>query len=360
MKFRKYLASLLAGALLTASLYGCSIPFTNNNTSDTSSEISYIPFDNKAATTEDIIQFIIQSMENNNNECDIFVADDKLIDANEWLTRISGIEQIKCEYRRIKDGYNMVITYDCWDNYAIMKAYNSGNTSQLNERQLELYNKYIEILSEVTSPHKSDYENELAIHDYLVSHITYIDNGGSTFNAYDALINGEAVCSGYTESFKTFMDMLGIENYTLSGTAGSQQHIWNVVKLGDDWYQVDVTWDDPVGSTSEYIDHGYFNITDADMAIDHTWNSAVNKTNPANGYIYTYPVQSKLQVINTQNEFDNYILRCIRNRSRHIEFTTTADLDIKSAVSNAGIQLSYAYKTTNRTNYTLYSVTFTF
>ena len=96
------------------------------------------------------------------------------------------------------------------------------------------------------------------------------------------------------------------------------------------------------------------------MAIDHTWNSAVNATNPANGYIYTYPVQSKLQVINTQNEFDNYILRCIRNRTRHIEFTTTADLDIKSAVSNAGIQLSYAYKTTNRTNYTLYTVTFTF
>ena len=27
--------------------------------------------------------------------------------------------------------------------------------------------------------------------DYLVSHITYIDNGGSTFNAYDALINGK-------------------------------------------------------------------------------------------------------------------------------------------------------------------------
>ena len=94
MKFRKYWASLLAGAILTASLYGCSIPFTNNNTSDTSSEISYIPFDNKAATTEDIIQFIIQSMENNNNECDIFVADDKLIDANEWLTRISGIHTL--------------------------------------------------------------------------------------------------------------------------------------------------------------------------------------------------------------------------------------------------------------------------
>lgn len=360
MRLRKYCTSLLLGAVIASSLYGCSTPFINNSDSQNSTEISYIAFDNKAATTDDIIQFIIEAMENNQNECDIFVADDSLIDANEWLTRISGIEQIKCEYRKIKDGYNMVVTYECWDNYAIMKAYHSDNTSQLNERQLELYNKYVDVLAEVTSPHKSDYENELAIHDYLVSNITYIDNGGSTFNAYDALIKGEAVCSGYTESFKTFMDMLGIENYTISGTAGNDQHIWNVVKLGDDWYQVDVTWDDPVGSTSEYIDHGYFNISDADMAIDHTWNSDMNAANPANGYIYTYPVQAKLHSVSSQRDLDNYILRCIRNKVNHVEFTTTADLDIKSSVSAAGTQLSYSYKTTERTGYTLYSVTFTY
>ena len=192
-------------------------------------------------------------MSDNQTSCNIFVPDPDLIDANEWLTRISGIEQIKCEYRRIKDGYNLVVTFECWDNYAIIKAFNSGNTSQLNSRQVELYNKYIEVLAEVTSPARSDYENELAIHDYLVSHITYIDNGGSTFNAYDAMINGEAVCSGYTESFKTFMDMLGIENYTISGKAGNEQHIWNVVKLDNDWYQVDVTWDDPVGLSLIHI-----------------------------------------------------------------------------------------------------------
>ena len=135
------------------------------------------------------------------------------------------------------------------------------------------------------------------------------------------MINGEAVCSGYTESFKTFMDMLGIENYTISGKAGNEQHIWNVVKLDNDWYQVDVTWDDPVGSSQEYIDHSYFNISDSDMAIDHTWTSDINDANPANGYIYTYPVQAKLHSAGTQYELDRYILRCIKSRSQHIEFT---------------------------------------
>ena len=130
------------------------------------------------------------------------------------------------------------------------------------------------------------------------------------------------------------MDMLGIENYTISGKAGNEQHIWNVVKLDNDWYQVDVTWDDPVGSSQEYIDHSYFNISDSDMAIDHTWTSDSNETNPANGYIYTYPVQAKLHSAGTQYELDRYILRCIKSRSQHIEFTTTNELDIKSAVYN--------------------------
>ena len=61
-----------------------------------------------------------------------------------------------------------------------------------------------------------------------------------------------------------------------------------------------------------------------------------------------------------ENTFDRYIYRCIKNRVHHIEFTTTTDLDLKSAVANAGVQLSYSYKTTERTNYTLYSVTFTY
>ena len=60
------------------------------------------------------------------------------------------------------------------------------------------------------------------------------------------------------------MDMLGIENGTVSGEAGDEQHIWNTVKLDDQWYHVDVTWDDPIGSSFEYTDHSYFNITAKD------------------------------------------------------------------------------------------------
>ena len=169
MKHIKYWASLLTGAVILASLCGCTLPFTNDNSSDSSTEISYTAFDNKATDTEDIINFIIEAMSDNQTSCNIFVPDPDLIDANEWLTRISGIEQIKCEYRRIKDGYNLVVTFECWDNYAIIKAFNSGNTSQLNSRQVELYNKYIEVLAEVIRPARTLKKND--VNDWTKRHM---------------------------------------------------------------------------------------------------------------------------------------------------------------------------------------------
>ena len=62
MKHIKYWASLLTGVVILASLYGCTLPFTNDNSSDSSTEISYTAFDNKATDTEDIINFIIEAM----------------------------------------------------------------------------------------------------------------------------------------------------------------------------------------------------------------------------------------------------------------------------------------------------------
>ena len=268
----KRVCVILTLVLLSVALTGCTIPISFNMSSNSAITIPKTAFSQSADTTEEIVQAIIASMDSDNNVCELFITDEELIDANKWLSLINGIEQLRCEYRRIKNGFNVRITYECWDNSAIIKAYRSESTYNLNERQLVLYDKYTKILEEIISPNQSDIEKEIAIHDYLVDNINYVDTGDSSYNAYSALINGIAVCSGYTECFKTLLDMLGIENATISGEAGGQQHIWNVVNLDNHWYHVDVTWDDPVGSSSDYIDHSYFNISADDMALDHTWD----------------------------------------------------------------------------------------
>ena len=300
-------------------------------------------FSQSADTTEEIVQAIIASMDSDNNVCELFITDEELIDANKWLSLINGIEQLRCEYRRIKNGFNVRITYECWDNFAIIKAYRSESTYNLNERQLVLYDKYTKILEEIISPNQSDIEKEIAIHDYLVDNINYVDTGDSSYNAYSALINGIAVCSGYTECFKTLLDMLGIENATISGEAGGQQHIWNVVNLDNHWYHVDVTWDDPVGSSSDYIDHSYFNISADDMALDHTWDRSRYSAYEKCGAKYSYCRYKKLPLISNVNQLNKLIYSTVKNKTAHIEFTTTYNADLKEAISRTGQQLSYSY-----------------
>lgn len=359
-RIKKVIFSLALTAIMCITFTGCELPFDTIWPESSDNQISNKAYPQSAASTEDIIQYISDAVHNNDNVCEIFVEDEALIDANLWLSSIDGIEQLKCEYKRVKNGFNVRITYDCCDSFAIIKAYRSDSLSGLNERQLTLYNKYIQVLDSVTSPSNTDIENELAIHDYLVENVSYVDTGDSSYNAYSALINGIAVCSGYTECFKTFMDMLGIENGTVSGEAGNEQHIWNTVMLDGQWYHVDVTWDDPIGSSFEYTDHAYFNISAKDMALDHTWDRDKYAEYEDCGTKYSYIKYANITMISNTSQLNRLIRNTVKNKETHLEFACTFTTDLKTAVSKTGEALSYTYKNVPRTNYTLYTVTFTY
>ena len=78
--------------------------------------------------------------------------------------------------------------------------------------------------------------------------------------------------------FELFMNALGIKNKLLTGSATAlngetTSHAWNSVKLGNKWYQIDLTWDDPiVANLKGYIGYNYFLRTDAYFLQDHTWS----------------------------------------------------------------------------------------
>ena len=135
----KRVCVILTLVLLSVALTGCTIPISFNMSSNSAITIPKTAFSQSADTTEEIVQAIIASMDSDNNVCELFITDEELIDANKWLSLINGIEQLRCEYRRIKNGFNVRITYECWDNSAIIKAYRSESTYNLNERQIVLY-----------------------------------------------------------------------------------------------------------------------------------------------------------------------------------------------------------------------------
>lgn len=117
-----------------------------------------------------------------------------------------------------------------------------------------------------------------SIHDYLINQTVYNTKEERALEdhcPYGPLIEGKGVCDGYTRAAGMLLDAAGIENYYVDGSAGGEEHSWNIVKLDGQYYHLDVTWDDPVDpSGKQHLTYDYYLKSDADFLLDHTWQDA--------------------------------------------------------------------------------------
>lgn len=116
---------------------------------------------------------------------------------------------------------------------------------------------------------ENDVQREKQIHDYLLETVDYDLNSALNQSAYSALVNKSSVCAGYARAFQYLMMQLEIPCYYCVGDSGGD-HAWNIICLGGEYYHVDVAWDDPIGNTGGSYFYEYFNLTDAEIAADHT------------------------------------------------------------------------------------------
>ena len=122
------------------------------------------------------------------------------------------------------------------------------------------------------TPDMPEFERELILHDRLADHIAYED-GDRVHDAYGALINGKAVCEGYTKAFQYLLQKVGIQSFMATGTGNGGKHAWNIVRIDGKYYNVDLTWDDQESDTF----HAYFNLTDERIKEDHIFDTTVYK-----------------------------------------------------------------------------------
>ena len=179
--------------------------------------------------------------------------------------------------------------------YKFEYAYKWGNTSVLSAEDMAFYNGLKACLDEACR-YQTPYEQELAVHDYIVLNCEYdYDNylndtiPDVSYSAEGVFVNRTAVCAGYTEAFQLCMDILGIPCIEVSGMAYNSGeegglHGWNAVQLEGEWYMVDVTWDDPVPDREGRVYHTYFNVTDEYLKKDHEYTCEIS----AKGTKYNY------------------------------------------------------------------------
>ncbi len=177
--------------------------------------------------------------------------------------------------------YTVTLRLSYSDGYEVGYAirYPSENIA-LSANNQALKTAAEKIIRENITSGMTDYQKVKAIHDYLVLNTKYDTaiNGDVTYTAYGTIINKTSVCDGYAKSFEMFMDALGIPCWRVTGKGNGGNHAWNKVMVGGKYYNVDVTWDDPVPDRAGYVSYKYFLISDTSLRADHTFTDYAGRT----------------------------------------------------------------------------------
>lgn len=215
---------------------------------------------------------------------------------------ISPLEDVK-SLRWLNLYSNPIIDISALKGLTNLKDLYLMHTNKKDPINDELFNKFDimskkveEIVGKTIRPEMSELEKELALHDYIITHTRYdVENFNKntlpdeSHLPYGVLVNGTAVCDGYARTFQILLHAVGIESKMVVGNLDSLdgslpglttdnkeikwKHAWNIVKIDNKYYQVDVTADDPVTTDgTNLLDHTYFNISDKQLAVDHKWD----------------------------------------------------------------------------------------
>lgn len=204
----------------------------------------------------------------------------------------------------------------------------------------EMEKKLSELTDKIAAMAKSyedEYERELFIHDYIIQNCVY-EEAENDSNAYGALIDGKAVCSGYSRAAMLILCKAGIESTLVTGTGlsdtlGNISHMWNIVWIDGKSYHIDVTWDDPKMSNSNNLSHLYFNRTTEDISIDHK-DINIDFGCDSNTYMYFY--RENLYFDDYSDAVLNGIIKKftenIDNGKHYLEFSFSNDKAYSQAV----------------------------
>lgn len=170
--------------------------------------------------------------------------------------------------------------------------YSVDSEEELQEKQLKLEEAVAEAMA-VLPEGADEFNRELLLHDWVVRRVEYdsaaaADQTGEypqAYTVYGALVEGKAVCEGYARAMQLLLRKAGMGCSLISGKAGGDEHMWNLVKVDGALYHLDATWDDSIMTEGgQEISHLYFNLTDEEIAATHSDFDAPGCTAGDNNY----------------------------------------------------------------------------
>lgn len=198
---------------------------------------------------------------------------DDIVYLSEEQTTLSNINNFVHPYNRFT---SLKTTYDTLRQITITleKTYTKDKQNKINE-EVE------KIIKEQIKDEKDPKKMIRIVHDYIINNTKYDKERADkniikyeSHTAYGVLIEHYGLCGGYADAMALFLDKYEIPNFKVV----SENHIWNAVYLEDNWYHLDLTWDDPVlTSGDDTLEYTFFLITTSELEELETNQHIFNK-----------------------------------------------------------------------------------
>lgn len=256
---------------------------------------------------------------------------------------------------RIKTLLGMIVV-------SVAYFYNQNEVAQIQPKIQKATNAILKRVQGTTA-----YEKVLSLHDVLADNILYDDNAAEKIDKYylksntilGVLFFKTAVCEGISKTFKYLLNLLDIKCLIVIGDTDESaqkgyKHAWNIVKIDDASYHVDLTWD-VNRSFPNAISHAYFCLSDEHAMKTHSWKgqevpACVGKKNyyTQNGLIAQndfdvcriidnacsqgrLAVEIQTDVTKSIDEYADLCMRTIRHHS-HTKAAVEIGMDVESKI----------------------------
>lgn len=219
-----------------------------------------------------------------------------------------------------------------------------------SEEQVADYNKRVQecvnqLIVQLDLSICTDLEKIRRVHDYMCKHVVYDHDALKTtkvnrivaaHSIIGVFARQRAVCEGIAKAVKLLLNAVNVGCIVVSGKASlyrQGEHAWNIVKVGDQAYHLDVTWD-LANSENGHINYDYFNLPDSAILADHFEYGDVPN---CSSWEANYFCKNRL-VFSNIRQVEDYILAGLSHDMRSFYFRMQPDghkmSDVATSVQN--------------------------
>lgn len=138
---------------------------------------------------------------------------------------------------------------------------------QTDRAEAESIQEQIETVADqwiAQAPHGDTYKKIKYVYETLIRQVEYQEDSRQNQNIRSVFLEGKTVCMGYSKAAQYLLNRMGIFCTLVTGTVQGDRpssHAWNLVKIGEEYYYMDVTWGNP----------GYLNPVENDAYISYSY-----------------------------------------------------------------------------------------